>query len=76
MVILTKLLLWYRSSKCNRGRRVQSVNVFFSWRTRSFISFTTYFVMAPTEKFLFWDKNWEAWGGEQYNMTERTRSSG
>ena len=29
MVILTKLLLWYRSSKCNRGRRVQSVNVFF-----------------------------------------------
>ena len=32
--------------------------------------------MAPTEKFLFWDKNWEAWGGEQYNMTERTRSLG
>ena len=32
--------------------------------------------MAPTEKFLFWDKNWEAWGGEQYNMTERTRRVG
>ena len=58
---------WQESPKCQR---------FFSWRTRSFISFTTYFVMAPTEKFLFWDKNWEAWGGEQYNMTERTRSVG
>ena len=68
MVILTKLLLWYRSSKCNRGRRVQSVNVFFPWRTRSFISFTTYFVMAPTEKFYFGTKTGElGWRAIQHD---------
>ena len=27
--------------------------------------------MAPTEKFLFWDKNWEAWGEGQYNIGQK-----